>query len=352
MMRRVNWFDFKDSEISGLGYLGRLIVAQFLFLLIIPGFWLVASTSYKRARSFDWSKESSTLVAVLMSAYVPLNISAGEFDEPILSLFSLALAILHFTLLFKNGNKENLTVFAEESSLRQKDDNLELDFSLQENEMAVIEKHIESDVIDDALVSPLSKTPVSNVWDESEKQKNKKDVVVSINKDDSVDDLLDKVLGASIPTSILTLISITTKISRPATFAVFSFRLKTEYPSIYELGKDFVDNALFKIPENFTLKEKLSNRSKAVRVMKFNQLQIMGELLDNKPLNRFDDSRVNAECILLKSTFNLEKGAAIESLNRFKIAKAIAMSYSDNPASLYMDNYIRIYQMYIDNFLD
>lgn len=345
-MKGVNWFDFKECKLSGWSYLGRLIVAQFLYILIVPGIWLAASTSYKRARCFDWSKETATLVAVLMSLYVPLNLIAGEIDEPNLAWFSLALAILHFTLLFKNGNKGSLYEFSDIDD----ESTIDVDFTSKAGDSVEIkaeEKHSSTEV-----ESVFDKTIISQKWKESEKQKSKKEGVVSINREDSVDDLLDKVLSASMPLSILTLISLTTKINRPATFAVFSFRLKNEYPSIHELGKDFVDNTLFKIPAKFTLKEKLNTRSKVVRVMMFNQLQIMAELLDNKPLNRFDDSRVNAECVLLKSTFNLKKGPAIESLNRFKIAKAIAISYSDNPASLHMDNYIRIYQMYIDDFLD
>ena len=112
-MKGGNWFDFKECKISCWSYLGRLIVAQFLYVLIVPGIWLAASTSYKRARSFDWSKETATLVAVLMSLYLPLNFIAGEIDEPILGWFSLSLAILHFTLLFKNGNKDSLYEFSD-----------------------------------------------------------------------------------------------------------------------------------------------------------------------------------------------------------------------------------------------
>jgi tetratricopeptide (TPR) repeat protein len=104
--KKVNWFDFKESRISGWGYLGRSILGYFLLFLIIPGFWLLASTAYKRARALDWSKEFSIVASVLMCILWPLNIlTNGIGVDSDFSLFIFPLQILHLIMLFKNGNK-------------------------------------------------------------------------------------------------------------------------------------------------------------------------------------------------------------------------------------------------------
>jgi hypothetical protein len=345
-MKKGNWFDFKDCRISGWSYLGRLIVSQFLYLLIVPGIWLAASTSYKRARSFNWSKETATLIAVLMSLYVPLNIIAGEFDEPVLNLFSLALAILHLTLLFKDGNKETLYEFSDLGD----ESTIDVDFNSGFDESDEIEDEKNSSSTE--VESILNKTAISQKWEDSEKQKTSSEKIVAIKGDETVDDLIELVSGSERPTNIIALIALTTQMNRPATYYVFSYRLKSEYPELFAKGLDVLKQSLFEVPVSFTLKEKLNLRTKVVKVMLYNNLGTMAGLLDSKPLNRYNDDRVRAECVLLKSAFDLKKGPAIESLNRFKIAKAIAKSYSDNAASMYMENYIRVYNLYLEEFLD
>ena len=345
-MKRGNWFDFKDCRISGWSYLGRLIVSQLLYLLVVPGIWLAASTSYKRARSFNWSKETATLVSVLISLYVPLNLIAGEFDEPVLNMFSLALTILHFTLLFKNGNKVSLNEFSDIGD----ESTMDVDFTSgfeESDEIEDEENHSSTEV-----ESILNKTAISQKWEDSEKQKTSNDSIVTIQGDESVDDLIELVSSSERPIGIIALIALTTQMNRPATYSVFSYRLKNEYPELFAKGLDVLKQSLFEVPVSFTLKEKLNLRTKVVKVMLYNNLGTMAGLLDSKPLNRYDDDRVRAECILLKSSFDLKKSPAIESLNRFKIAKAIAKSYSDNAASMYMENYIRVYNMYLNEFLN
>ena len=314
-MKSANWFDFKDCEISGWSYLGRLSISLFLYFLVVPGIWLAASTSYKRARSINWSKETATLVAVLMSLYAPLNIIAGEFDWPILNLFSLALAILHFILLFKNGNKESLFEFSD----IDKEPTMNIDFTSGFEENKEIED-VENNSYEE-VESIVYKKAISQKWDDSEKQKTIKDSTVTIHGDESVDDLIELVVNSERPTGIIALITLTTQLNRPATYSVFCFRLKNEQPGLFAKGKDVLKRALFEVPGDFLLKEKLNLRAKVVKVMLYNNLDTMAGLLDSKPLNRYDDDRVRAECVLLKSTFDLTKGPAIESLNRFKIAK-------------------------------
>lgn len=104
--KKTNWFDFKESKITGWGYLGRSLLGYLLLILVIPGIWLIASTAYKRARSFNWSKESSVICCILMCILWPLNlISNGAGMDSEFFIFILPLQILHLVLLFKNGNK-------------------------------------------------------------------------------------------------------------------------------------------------------------------------------------------------------------------------------------------------------
>ena len=105
--KKTNWFDFKESKITGWGYLGRIIIANFLLILVIPGLWLIASTAYKRSRALDWSKELSVVTSVLMCIMFPLNFVIDEIASTDGSLFliTLPLRILHLVLMFKNGNK-------------------------------------------------------------------------------------------------------------------------------------------------------------------------------------------------------------------------------------------------------
>lgn len=95
---KINWFDFKESKITGWGYLVRSLLGYLLLILIIPGLWLIASTAYKRARSFNWNKELSVICSILMCLLWPLNLLSN-------GMFILPLQILHLVLLFKNGNK-------------------------------------------------------------------------------------------------------------------------------------------------------------------------------------------------------------------------------------------------------
>lgn len=148
--KKINWFDFKESKISGWGYLLRIFVANFLLILVIPGFWLIASTVYKRSRALDWSKELSIVVSVLMCILYPLNFVIDEIanTEGILFLITLPLRILHFVLLFKNGNKN-----IESYEYQGNNSNTDSKVSDQINNLEIIDKIVENSSTKQEVVS-------------------------------------------------------------------------------------------------------------------------------------------------------------------------------------------------------
>lgn len=140
--KKTNWFDFKESKITGWGYLGRIIIANFLLILVIPGLWLIASTAYKRSRALDWSKELSIVSSVLMCIMFPLNFVIDEIASTDGSLFliTLPLRILHFVLMFKNGNKN--IVFNNYQG--NNTSNTDPEIPDQKNNLEIIEKIVEN----------------------------------------------------------------------------------------------------------------------------------------------------------------------------------------------------------------
>tara|TARA_Y100000741_G_scaffold293040_1_gene233329 strand:+ start:490 stop:1110 length:621 start_codon:yes stop_codon:yes gene_type:complete len=125
MNNKTNWFDFKPEKISGWGYFGRSIVGMIGFILIIPGFWLIASTAYKRAASFNHSKTFNILCSIILPIHffsdLLVRAIPNEFDE---IFFDLAISLgdayyiflfiiyipvaFHIYLLLFNGNKLSL----------------------------------------------------------------------------------------------------------------------------------------------------------------------------------------------------------------------------------------------------
>ena len=121
-MKSTNWFDFKPEKITGWGYFGRSIVGMIGFILIIPGFWLIASTAYKRAASFHHSKTFNILCAIILPIHffsdLLVRVAPNEFDDIFLDLaislgdaYYIFLIIIyiplafHIYLFFFNANK-------------------------------------------------------------------------------------------------------------------------------------------------------------------------------------------------------------------------------------------------------
>ena len=68
------WFFFDNEPITGSQYLIRLIVSPFGFILfIIPGFWLILATVYKRANAFNHGKTFSVIASILLTFKVVVS---------------------------------------------------------------------------------------------------------------------------------------------------------------------------------------------------------------------------------------------------------------------------------------
>jgi len=109
------WFLFDNEPITGSQYLVRLIVSPLGFILfIIPGFWLILATVYKRANAFNHGKTFSVIASILITFNVIINIALSDrsFQEaflndigPVESVLLFSISALHLYLLFFNGNK-------------------------------------------------------------------------------------------------------------------------------------------------------------------------------------------------------------------------------------------------------
>lgn len=103
------YFLFDDEPISGERYLGRIFLGTCLMFMLV-GFWILATTGYKRAGAFGWKKEYRIIAAILIPILAIANIiSKGkDYSNSPLNLFDIfatLAAIFHSVLLFKNGNK-------------------------------------------------------------------------------------------------------------------------------------------------------------------------------------------------------------------------------------------------------
>ena len=100
------YFLFDNEPIKGWTYFLRIILSHLLIIIVI-GFWLAASTAYKRSGAFGWKRDLRVISAVAIPIYLILNIMSREIDftSPTLIIISVLVSIIHLILWFKDGNR-------------------------------------------------------------------------------------------------------------------------------------------------------------------------------------------------------------------------------------------------------
>ena len=104
-------FKFDDEPISGWVFFLRNILGLFGLLLIIPGIWIWAANGYKRAGTFNWSKDfrlicSFAVVIAQISNILSRDPSYSSANLNIFDLTAIPCGILVFVMFVKNGNKK------------------------------------------------------------------------------------------------------------------------------------------------------------------------------------------------------------------------------------------------------
>jgi len=104
-------FKFDNEPISGWVFFLRNILGLFGLLLIIPGIWIWAANGYKRAGTFNWSKDfrficSFAVVIAQISNILSRDPSYSSANLNIFDLIAITCGILVFVMFVKNGNKK------------------------------------------------------------------------------------------------------------------------------------------------------------------------------------------------------------------------------------------------------
>jgi hypothetical protein len=98
-----------------------------------------------------------------------------------------------------------------------------------------------------------------------------------------------------------------------------------------------------------------STLKKVTDELSSNNLGIMANLLesaDRSGYENYSEERKKMECDMLKEKFDVQKGPANESLNRFTWAKDICEEHDFIKGARFMQNYIDIYTIYIRKYCD
>ena len=196
-------------------------------------------------------------------------------------------------------------------------------------------------------------------------EKKKKSNIISISGDETVEDLIAKVekgLGGKNPaTSVLALIRMTTARTNPATYNQFIKKLKRAKPNIYEENKKVLE---LDTDQNEDFFSKISNlfkssKQKTIDSLNKNNLGIMSSLIIQAEMASrirgegvyvFSQQKKVEECEMLKTTHDVKKGPANESLNRFSWAKDICEENGYMKGSKLMQNYVDIYTLYMKEY--
>ncbi|MDC3154437.1 hypothetical protein OA956_05185 [Bacteroidota bacterium] len=104
-------FKFDNEPISGWVFFLRNILGLFGLLLIIPGIWIWAANGYKRAGTFNWSKDfrlicSFAVVIAQISNILSRDPSYSSTNLNMFDLIAIPCGILVFVMFVKNGNKK------------------------------------------------------------------------------------------------------------------------------------------------------------------------------------------------------------------------------------------------------
>jgi len=156
---------------------------------------------------------------------------------------------------------------------------------------------------------------------------------------------------------IIGLISATTQRTSPATYNQFIKNLKKERFSIFQkyTTKFDLENEINKdkAPLSFLSIFK-SNRKEMISKLNENNLNTMITLLPNIQILELGNLKklIKVECIQLKEKFNLQRGPANESLNRFKWAKDICIKHKSTIGTKSMQFYIDVYDTYLKEYCE
>lgn len=176
-----------------------------------------------------------------------------------------------------------------------------------------------------------------------------------ITGNESVQDLMDMIDRQDDPSGVISLICLTTANTNPATFHEFIKELKNQKPGLLNKNKDklkLFDNDNKKSSGCFNLFGK-SPLKKALKELRDNKLYTVATLLksaDNHGYEVFSEDRKIYECEMLKKNFDVQKGPANESLNRFKWAKEICENHNLIKETNFFENYVDVYRIYLKKY--
>lgn len=96
-----------------------------------------------------------------------------------------------------------------------------------------------------------------------------------------------------------------------------------------------------------------STEQKVIDKLNENNLDTMVRLLRQAKIVGYpsypEDWKIK-ECNMLKENYNVQKGPANESLNRFQWAKDICDEYNFSKGARFMQNYIDVYNIYVRDY--
>ena len=93
-----------------------------------------------------------------------------------------------------------------------------------------------------------------------------------------------------------------------------------------------------------------STKQKVIAKLYESNMEPMALLLKSNNHPRLSEEDKIYQCNILKKEYNLEKGPAHQSLNRFKLAKQICQEYDFSRGVQIMQDHIELYEIYIKKY--